>query len=91
MSMGSTRRRRASGADAELVLKVFHITHHLEAMAGSAGTELSRGGMVTKLEAGKIALASGTNMVIASGKVEHPCVGSARMRPAPGSWRGRIR
>jgi glutamate 5-kinase len=61
-----------SGADAELVLEVFHITPDLEAMAGSAGTELSRGGMVTKLEAGKIALASGTNMVIASGKVEHP-------------------
>jgi glutamate 5-kinase len=61
-----------SGEDAELVLEVFHITSDLEAMAGSAGTELSRGGMVTKIEAGKIALASGTNMVIASGKVEHP-------------------
>jgi glutamate 5-kinase len=61
-----------TSADAELVLEVFHITDELEAMAGSAGTELSRGGMVTKLEAGKIALASGTNMVIASGKVEHP-------------------
>ncbi len=61
-----------TSADAELVLEVFHITQDLEAMAGSAGTELSRGGMVTKLEAGKIALASGTNMVIASGKVEHP-------------------
>jgi glutamate 5-kinase len=61
-----------SGEDAELVLEVFHITPDLEAMAGSAGTELSRGGMVTKIEAGKIALASGTNMVIASGKVEHP-------------------
>ena len=61
-----------SGTEAELVLEVFHITADLEAMAGSAGTELSRGGMVTKLEAGKIALASGTNMVIASGKVEHP-------------------
>ncbi len=61
-----------TGAKAELVLEVFHITEDLEAMAGSAGTELSRGGMVTKIEAGKIALASGTNMVIASGKVEHP-------------------
>ena len=61
-----------TSADAELVLEVFHITKDLEAMAGSAGTELSRGGMVTKLEAGKIALASGTNMVIASGTVEHP-------------------
>jgi glutamate 5-kinase len=61
-----------SGEESELVLEVFHITKDLEAMAGSVGTELSRGGMVTKIEAGKIALASGTNMVIASGKVEHP-------------------
>jgi glutamate 5-kinase len=41
-------------------------------MAGDAGTELSKGGMKTKIEAGKIALGSGTNMVIASGKVMHP-------------------
>jgi glutamate 5-kinase len=41
-------------------------------MAGDAGTELSKGGMKTKIEAGKIALAAGTNMVITSGKVMHP-------------------
>ena len=34
-------------------------------MAGSAGSELSRGGMQTKIEAGKIATAAGTTMVIA--------------------------
>jgi glutamate 5-kinase len=44
----------------------------IEAMAGDAASELSRGGMKTKVEAGKIALASGTNMIIASGKVMHP-------------------
>src|SRR5262249_56830358 len=43
-----------------------------EAMAGGTANELARGGMVTKLEAGKIALASGTHMVITSGTVEHP-------------------
>ena len=53
-------------------------------MAGSAGTELSRGGMVTKIEAGKIALASGTNMVIASGKVLHPL--RALSQGAPCTW-----
>ncbi|MGH6815068.1 MAG: glutamate 5-kinase [Hyphomicrobiaceae bacterium] len=51
---------------------ITEITPEIEAMAGDAGTELSRGGMKTKIEAGKIALASGTHMVIASGKVLHP-------------------
>jgi glutamate 5-kinase len=41
-------------------------------MAGDAGTELSKGGMKTKIEAGKIALAAGINMVITTGKVMNP-------------------
>src|SRR5258707_686091 len=45
-----------------LVREVRQITPEIEAMAGSAGSELSRGGMVTKIEAGRIALASGANM-----------------------------
>ena len=61
-----------SGVDARRLDEVRQITPEIEAMAGSAGTELSRGGMVTKIEAGRIALASGTNMVITSGKVMHP-------------------
>ena len=55
-----------------LVREVRHITPDIEAMAGSAGSELSRGGMVTKIEAGRIALASGANMVITSGTIPHP-------------------
>jgi glutamate 5-kinase len=51
---------------------VPRITAEVEAMAGSAGSELSRGGMLTKIEAGRIATNAGTHMVIASGKVEHP-------------------
>ncbi|RIA47271.1 glutamate 5-kinase [Dichotomicrobium thermohalophilum] len=51
---------------------VQHITPEIEAMAGDAGTELSRGGMVTKIEAGKIAVAAGTNMIVALGKRQHP-------------------
>ena len=39
---------------------------------GRAASELSRGGMRTKIEAGKIATTGGTHMVIASGKIEHP-------------------
>ena len=44
----------------------------IEAMAGEAGSEHSRGGMRTKIEAGKIATTAGTHMVIASGHVDHP-------------------
>jgi glutamate 5-kinase len=41
-------------------------------MAGASGSELSRGGMLTKIEAGKIATTSGIHMVIGSGRIEHP-------------------
>ena len=51
---------------------VTEITPEIEAMAGDAGTELSKGGMKTKIEAGKIALSAGTDMVITSGKIQHP-------------------
>jgi glutamate 5-kinase len=61
-----------SGSGARLIAEVRQITPEIEAMAGGAANELSRGGMVTKIEAGKIALASGTHMVITSGTVEHP-------------------
>jgi glutamate 5-kinase len=62
----------ADNPAATLVREVRQITPEIEAMAGSAGSELSRGGMVTKIEAGRIALASGANMVITSGTVLHP-------------------
>ncbi len=52
--------------------RIAEITSEIETMAGDAGTELSKGGMVTKLEAGKIAMAAGTSMVITSGKDLHP-------------------
>ena len=61
-----------SGRAARRLDVVTAITPEIEAMAGDAGTELSKGGMKTKVEAGKIALAAGTNMVIASGKVLNP-------------------
>ncbi|MEO0810228.1 MAG: glutamate 5-kinase [Pseudomonadota bacterium] len=61
-----------SGRSSMRLDEVREITPQIEAMAGSAGTELSKGGMVTKLEAAKIAQAAGTNMVIASGRVLQP-------------------
>src|SRR5580692_8327811 len=57
---------------AKLIPVVERITPAIEAMAGAAGSELSRGGMQAKLEAAKIATGAGTYMVIASGRVEHP-------------------
>jgi glutamate 5-kinase len=57
---------------AKLVPVVARITPEIEAMAGVSGSELSRGGMLTKIEAGKIATTAGTHMVIASGRVRHP-------------------
>src|SRR6202163_299708 len=59
-------------AAAKLIPVVERITPEIEAMAGAAPSELSRGGMQTKIEAGKIATTAGTHMVIASGRVDHP-------------------
>jgi len=52
--------------------RVERITPAIEAMAGAAGSELSRGGMQTKIEAAKIATGAGTHLIIASGRIEHP-------------------
>ena len=62
----------APGRNANHVPLVPRITPEIESMAGAAGSELSRGGMQTKIEAGKIATQAGTHMVIASGRIEHP-------------------
>jgi glutamate 5-kinase len=56
----------------KLVPLVPRITPEIEGMAGASGSELSRGGMLTKIEAGKIATTAGVHMVIASGRVMHP-------------------
>ncbi len=60
------------GSGAKHVALVPRITREIEAMAGAAESETSRGGMRTKIEAGKIATSAGTHMVIASGRVLHP-------------------
>lgn len=51
---------------------IAEITPEIEAMAGGAASELSRGGMRTKIDAGKIATTAGCAMIIASGKPDHP-------------------
>jgi glutamate 5-kinase len=63
---------------------VKEITAEIEAMAGDAGSELSRGGMITKIAAARIAVAAGANLVITSGKVLHPL--RALAEGAPCTW-----
>jgi glutamate 5-kinase len=58
--------------NAKLIPVVESVTADIEAMAGAAESELSRGGMRTKIEAAKIATSAGTHMLIASGKIDHP-------------------
>lgn len=74
----------AAGSDAKLVPVVARISPEIEAMAGASGSELSRGGMVTKIEAGKIATTAGTHMVIASGHIQRPLAAIAK--GAPCTW-----
>jgi glutamate 5-kinase len=61
-----------SAGGATLVPLVARITPEIEAMAGVSASALARGGMLTKIEAGKIATTAGTHMIIASGHVRHP-------------------
>jgi glutamate 5-kinase len=57
---------------ATFIQEVKEITAEIEAMAGKPVSGLGSGGMITKIEAAKIALGAGCNMVIASGHAEHP-------------------
>jgi len=57
---------------AKFIPVVDAITPEIMAMGGAAASELSRGGMRTKLDAGRIATAAGTAMIIASGKERGP-------------------
>lgn len=54
------------------VPNVPRITAEVEDMAGGAASNLSRGGMRTKVQAAKIATTGGCAMVIADGRKEYP-------------------
>ena len=58
--------------EAQFLDTIEEITPAIEAMAGGAASELSRGGMRTKIDAGKIATSAGCAMIIASGKMMNP-------------------
>lgn len=71
-----------SDPSAKHIPVVPRITAEIEAMAGGAASQFSRGGMRTKIEAGKIATHGGAHMIIASGLVEHPLRRIAEGGPA---------
>ncbi len=56
---------------------IDEITPEIEAMAGDAGSGLSKGGMKTKLMAAKTAVGAGCAMAITEGSVMHPLRGLA--------------
>ena len=60
------------------------ITPEIEAMAGDAGSGLSKGGMITKLMAAKAAMSAGCDMVITEGSVDRPI--SALEQGATATW-----
>jgi glutamate 5-kinase len=57
---------------ATFIPEVTEVTSEIEAMAGRPVSGVGSGGMITKIEAGKIALGAGCDMVIASGHEIHP-------------------
>jgi glutamate 5-kinase len=58
--------------DAAFIPEVPAITPEIEAMAGKALPGYSSGGMVTKLEAARIAVGAGCRMAIADGRILNP-------------------
>ncbi|MBQ5883624.1 MAG: glutamate 5-kinase [Clostridia bacterium] len=52
---------------AELISLVTEITPEIEALGGGKGSSLGTGGMVTKLNAAKLCMEKGTDMIIANG------------------------
>ena len=71
----------ATHPDAQIIHEVPEITPEIERLAGGAGTTMGTGGMMTKIEAAKVAMNAGVTMVIAPGARDHvlrdavPCEG----------------
>lgn len=53
---------------AQLIPVIDQITPEIERLAGGSGTKVGTGGMATKIEASKIAMKAGCDMIIANGK-----------------------
>ena len=71
-------------ASATRLAQIEDVTPEIEAMAGDAGSGLSRGGMKTKLMAAKTAIHSGCAMAICDGRGRNPL--KALAEGAPATW-----
>ena len=58
--------------DAAHLPQIDHITDDIMAMAGAANAQYASGGMVTKLEAGRISTTAGCHMIICDGREPEP-------------------
>ncbi len=63
--------------DAQLIPVVGGITNEIEAMVGGTAGNQGTGGMITKIEAAKVATACGTTVIIASGREDKVMVKAA--------------
>lgn len=61
----------ATHPEAQIIHEVPEITPEIERLAGGAGTAMGTGGMMTKIEAAKVAMNAGVTMVIAPGARDH--------------------
>ncbi len=82
-------------ADARHIPDVAALTGDIRAMAGKPRPGYSSGGMVTKLEAARIAVGAGCAMIISDGRAEHPLrrleSGEPHTRFAPAASAGTAR
>ncbi len=62
----------ATSDDAEHLAEITAITPRIEAMAGAPRSADGSGGMVTKLEAARIAIEAGCHLIIADGRTGNP-------------------
>ena len=60
--------------DASFIEEINRITHEIELMAGPPQIGISSGGMITKIEAAKIATNAGCHMIICDGQQENPLI-----------------
>ncbi|OWU76986.1 glutamate 5-kinase [Phaeobacter sp. 22II1-1F12B] len=70
--------------DAKRFDRIEQITPEIEAMAGDAGSGLSKGGMKTKIMAAKVATAGGCDMAITNGFANNPL--RLLQDGAPSTW-----
>lgn len=71
--------------DARLLTEVADVTPEIEALAGGSGSDVGTGGMVTKLSAAKIAIASGIPMALMSGQDPSQLLALVEERPIRGT------